>query len=59
MKWQGNKRLVIVGVFVSIWLLLLLTPLVDKVVDPAALSGLFALLGAALAYVFAKEGDDG
>ena len=49
------KRLVIVGVFVSIWLLLLLTPLVDKVVDQAALSGLFALLGAALAYVFSKE----
>ena len=55
MNWLDYKRLVIVGVFVSIWLLLLLTPLVDKVVDPAALSGLFALLGAALAYVFSKE----
>ena len=41
-----------IGVFFALGLMLILTPLVDKQVDDAALSGFFALLGAALAYVF-------
>ena len=51
MKWD-LRVITAVGVFFSLGLMLILTPLVDKQIDEAALSGFFALLGAALAYVF-------
>ena len=51
MKWD-IRVITAIGVFFALGLMLILTPLVDKQVDDAALSGFFALLGAALAYVF-------
>ncbi len=52
MKWDV-RVITAVGVFFLLGLMLILTPLMDRQVDEAALSGFFALLGAALAYVFA------
>lgn len=51
MKWDV-RVITAVGVFFLLGLMLILTPLMDRQVDEAALSGFFALLGAALAYVF-------
>ena len=54
---MSDRQLVVLGTFCVLILMLLLTPFTERPVSQEALAAFFALLGAALAYVFATKDD--